>query len=46
MEIREALAQVAEGQHLSAAQMKAVMNQIMTGQATDAQIGALLMALR
>ncbi|MCV6587929.1 MAG: anthranilate phosphoribosyltransferase [Marinobacterium sp.] len=46
MEIRNALAIVAQGQHLNTAQMKTVMHQIMTGQATDAQIGALLMALR
>jgi len=46
MDIKQALASVVDGQHLSAAEMKAVMNQIMTGQATDAQIGALLMALR
>lgn len=46
MDIKQALASVVEGQHLCAAEMKAVMNQIMTGQASDAQIGALLIALR
>jgi len=46
MDIKQALASVVEGQHLGAAEMKAVMNQIMTGQASDAQIGALLIALR
>ncbi|MEH6576433.1 MAG: anthranilate phosphoribosyltransferase [Amphritea sp.] len=46
MDIQQALAAVVERQDLSAEQMKAVMNQIMTGQATDAQIGGLLIALR
>lgn len=46
MDIKQALAVVAEQQDLTTEQMQAVMNQIMTGNATDAQIGALLMALR
>ena len=46
MDIQQALAAVVGQQDLSAAEMKAVMNQIMTGNATDAQIGGLLIALR
>ncbi len=46
MGIKQALASVVAGQSLTAAEMKAVMHQIMTGQATDAQIGGLLIALR
>lgn len=46
MDIREALARVVEHIDLSREEMKAVMRQIMTGGATDAQIGAFLMALR
>ena len=46
MDIQQALAAVVDRQDLTAAQMKAVMNQIMTGNATDAQIGGLLIALR
>ena len=46
MDIKQALAVVAEQQDLSTEQMQAVMNQIMTGNASDAQIGALLMGLR
>lgn len=46
MTIQQALAQVAEGEHLSREAMRAVMSQIMSGDATDAQIGGLLMALR
>ncbi len=46
MDIQHALAAVVERQNLTAAEMKAVMNQIMTGQASDAQIGGLLIALR
>lgn len=46
MEVKAALATVVEGNSLTTAEMKAVMNQIMTGQATDAQIGGLLIALR
>lgn len=46
MNIQQALKQVIEGQSLSRQEMGDVMNAIMTGQATDAQIGGLLVALR
>lgn len=46
MDIREALARVVEHIDLDFEAMRAVMNQIMTGGATDAQIGAFLVALR
>lgn len=46
MDIREALALLVEGQSLSEANAEAVMEQIMMGQATPAQIGGLLIALR
>ncbi|MEM1402842.1 MAG: anthranilate phosphoribosyltransferase [Pseudomonadota bacterium] len=46
MDIQQALARVAEQQDLSREDMAAVMRQIMSGDATDAQIGGLLMALR
>lgn len=46
MDIQQALAAVVDQQDLTTAEMKAVMNQIMTGNATDAQIGGLLIALR
>lgn len=46
MQIQEALARLLERQDLSAAEMERVMRQIMRGEATPAQIGALLMALR
>ncbi|WP_136679417.1 anthranilate phosphoribosyltransferase [Neptunomonas sp. XY-337] len=46
MNIKEALTAVVGGQNLSSSQMQAVMRQIMTGQATDAQIGGLLVGLR
>jgi anthranilate phosphoribosyltransferase len=46
MEIRAALARIAERQDLSREEMQDVMRQIMTGAATDAQIGAFLMGLR
>lgn len=46
MNIQQALAHVAEHNNLSQNDMEAVMRQIMSGDATDAQIGALLMALR
>jgi anthranilate/para-aminobenzoate synthase component II len=39
-------ARVVEGEHLEREEMAAVMRQIMSGDATDAQIGGLLMALR
>lgn len=46
MDIKEALAQVVERKDLDEPQMTGVMNQIMTGIATPAQIGAFLMGLR
>jgi anthranilate phosphoribosyltransferase len=46
MNIQEALARLVDGNHLSRDEMQAVMHQVMTGSATDAQIGALLVALR
>ena len=44
--IREALAQVVAGRNLSVADMSAVVGCMMDGQATPAQMGALLAALR
>jgi anthranilate phosphoribosyltransferase len=44
--IREAIQQVVDGKTLSTDQASAVMDQIMTGEATGAQIGALVTALR
>ena len=46
MNIQEALARVAAGTHLEQAEMSSVMHQLMSGDATDAQIGGLLVALR
>ncbi len=46
MDIKQALAAAINGQHLSTAEMTAVMRQIMQGQATPAQIGGFLVALR
>ncbi|MDP6038951.1 MAG: anthranilate phosphoribosyltransferase, partial [Candidatus Latescibacteria bacterium] len=46
MTIQEAIATLIDAQHLSQAEMTSVMNQIMSGEATDAQIGAFLIALR
>ncbi|MEM1411646.1 MAG: anthranilate phosphoribosyltransferase [Pseudomonadota bacterium] len=46
MDIREAIARLVEGEDLSTDEMAAVMRQIMTGAADDAQIGAFLVALR
>ena len=46
MDIKQALVQIASGNDLSLADMQAVMGQIMTGEATQAQIGAFLMGLR
>jgi anthranilate phosphoribosyltransferase len=46
MDIREALASVAEQKDLSTADMQKVMMQIMTGNATESQMGAFLMGLR
>lgn len=46
MNIKQALAQLVEGQNLSVADMVDVMRQIMTGECDDAQTGAFLVALR
>lgn len=46
MDIQDALAKVVEHIDLSTEQMQSVMRQIMTGGATDAQIGGFLVALR
>lgn len=46
MNITQALESVVNNQNLAAAEMRAVMRQIMTGQASEAQIGAFLVALR
>ncbi len=46
MNIKRAITCLLEGQNLSEAEAEAVMEQIMTGQATSAQIGGFLIALR
>jgi anthranilate phosphoribosyltransferase len=46
MEIKAALARIADRKDLSLEEMRDVMGQIMTGEASDAQIGAFLMGLR
>lgn len=46
MDIKEALALLVERRDLSRSQMNEVMNQIMTGGASQAQIGGFLVALR
>ncbi len=46
MDIQQALVQLVDGKDLSREQMAAVMTQVMTGEATDAQIGGWLVALR
>lgn len=46
MDIQQALARVVEGENLSREEMSAVMRQVMSGDASDAQIGGLLVALR
>lgn len=46
MTIQQALAALVDGNPLSRADMAAVMRQVMSGEATEAQIGALLVALR
>ncbi len=46
MDIKEALAVIAEKKDLSTADMQRVMMQIMTGQATESQMGSFLMGLR
>ncbi len=46
MNIKEAIARLLENQNLTEAEAEAVMEQIMTGQTTPAQIGGFLVALR
>ena len=46
MNIQQALAQIVEGENLSRDDMAGVMRQVMTGEATDAQIAGFLVALR
>ena len=46
MDIKKALSRIANHGHLSLDEMQSVMRQVMTGECTDAQIGALLMGLR
>lgn len=46
MNIQQAIAQAIERHDLSRADMRTVMQQIMSGECTDAQIGGLLIALR
>ncbi|ADZ90303.1 anthranilate phosphoribosyltransferase [Marinomonas mediterranea] len=46
MDIRNAIAKVVERQNLTGEEMMTVMTQVMTGQATPAQIGGFLIALR
>lgn len=46
MDMKQAINKVVSGRHLAEAEMVAVMNEIMSGSATDAQIGAFITALR
>lgn len=46
MNIQQAIRAVTEGRDLTSDEMIAVMRQVMTGEATDAQIGGLLIGLR
>jgi anthranilate phosphoribosyltransferase len=46
MNVQQAIKAVTEGRDLSAEEMISVMRQIMTGEATDAQIGGFLIGLR
>ena len=46
MKIQQAIAQVIEGHSLSGQDMQSVMQQIMTGECSDAQIGGFLIGLR
>ena len=46
MNIKEALNRIVTQLDLSTEEMRAVMREIMTGQCTDAQIGAFLMGMR
>ena len=45
MTIQEALAQLLDGRDLTQAESREVMNQIMSGEATPAQMGGFLVAL-
>jgi anthranilate phosphoribosyltransferase len=46
MDIQQALSKIVERNDLTTDEMQAVMTQVMTGEATQAQIGAFLMGLR
>jgi anthranilate phosphoribosyltransferase len=46
MDVRTALARLAERKHLSQEESRSIFAQVMTGDATQAQIGALLMGFR
>lgn len=46
MDIKEALNRIVGQLDLTTEEMQAVMRQIMTGQCTDAQVGAFLMGMR
>src|SRR5210317_2588721 len=46
MDIQQALAKLVDGESLAMDDMAGVMRQVMSGDATDAQIGGLLVALR
>jgi len=46
MDIIEGIRRVVDGKHLSRAEAESLMNEIMSGKATDAQIASLLTALR
>ncbi len=46
MNIQQAIAKLLEQESLTAEEMTDVMNEIMTGKATDAQTGGFLIALR
>ncbi|OTG86224.1 anthranilate phosphoribosyltransferase [Acinetobacter sp. ANC 4558] len=46
MNIQQALSHITKNIHLTQSQMEDVMRSIMSGEATDAQIGALMMGLR
>lgn len=46
MNIQQAISEVTQGHNLKQDDMQAVMQQIMTGECSDAQIGGLLIALR
>ena len=46
MNIQQALSNITKNIHLTDAKMQDVMRSIMSGEATDAQIGAFMMGLR